>query len=670
MNDDIRHMVRGGKHSGSSAGTKIHHQPASPGSHRDRASWWYRLGYVVLGLASLAWLGLRSGLRPSRMIYPCQQVAATQGLGFLAYVASAIASTRVYHLLRRRQGLRRAFLAVAGLALLVPLQGGAMQPVRLGASPALPAWTSPDAISDVFAVTNVPLPTVSLDGGTIPDGVAPSQALHDWGIDALIDLLAAQGTPFYRTPQQPNGLVGPDDVVVLKVNNQWNCGTGTDRGRSHTNIDVIKGVIYRIVQHPQGFSGAVVVADNTQFAPGRFDCADDNNAQDTRQSHQDVVDAFVSQGYPVCISPWEALRTTFVDEYTSGDNESGYVGVQDGSPGVDQLSYPKFQVTCGSATYQISMRYGLWDGSTYDGTRLKMINMPIVKVHVQAGATVAVKNYIGFLTTGDTTRRFVDWSNMHNLFWGREGGSDYGLLGRQLALIRRADLNIVDAIWVNPTSQTSGEADAVRANVLLASVDPFAVDYYSSVYVLLPYLEPGSSDALAADARHHGGDFRGLLMTNENRARSLGMADIIDLDDSLSVEEELAQFNVFVADSSAPSPVTLALAAEPAGQAVQVGQTAAYTVSAAIHGGYVRPVGLALSGLPSETTIGFDPNPILPLDASRLTVTTTASTETGTYPLIVTGTADPVTATVTLTLTIRPPGTEYPFKGYLPLVLR
>ena len=40
--------------------------------------------------------------------------------------------------------------------------------------------------------------------------------------------------------------------------------------------------------------------------------------------------------------------------------------VRDGSPGTDQLSYPKFEAACGSRTYQISMRHGLWDGSRYD----------------------------------------------------------------------------------------------------------------------------------------------------------------------------------------------------------------------------------------------------------------------------------------------------------------
>jgi hypothetical protein len=611
-----------------------------------RLSW----RYVALGLASLMWVVLRSGPAPRRLVYPCQRVAAANGLGFLAYVASLVASTRLYRCLRTRLPFGRLALLVAGLALVMLLQGGGNLPLPARASPNLLSWTSPDAVSDVFAVTDVPTPTVSLEGGTIPDGVSPEEALHDDGVDALIDLMAAHGTHFYRTAHQPEGIIGRDDVVVVKVNDQWNCGTGADRRRSHTNNDAVKGLLYRIVRHPEGFRGAAIVVDNGQGVLARFDCPDHNNAQDARQSYQDVANAFAREGYDVCTYAWTDIRSHFVDEYVSGDVESGYVLVQDGAPGADQLSYPKFEVACGSGTYQISMRYGLWDGTTYDDTRLKMINFPIVKRHSMAGATIAVKNYIGFLTTADLERRFGDSTTMHGFFWGYETGSDYGLLGRQLALIRRADLNVVDAIWVNPVSSTGGAEYAVRDDVLLASRDPFAVDYYSSVYLLLPHLVPGSDAARDADARHPGGEFRGLLMTNEDRARMRGMSDVIDLDDRLTAEEELAQFNVFVADASAPQEVTLSLTVEPAAHAIQIGQTAVYTLSPVIDGGYARPVTLTLSGAPSETAASFVPNPVVPPETSSLTITTTSSTITGTYLMTVTGTAGALTDTVHLTL--------------------
>ena len=472
----------------------------------------------------------------------------------------------------------------------------------------------------------------------------------------LLNLMDLHGAPFYRTAYQPQGIIGSDDVVVLKLSNQWNCSSGTGRGRSHTNMDVVKGVIYRIVQHPEGFTGAVIVTDNSQFNPAEFDCSNENNAQDTRQSYRDVVDAFVSQGYAACILPWTDIRGALVDDYASGDNRSGYVLVHDGTPGIDQLSYPKFEARCGSRTYRISMRYGLWDGSRYDNDRLKMLNMPILKQHAMGGATIAVKNYIGFLTTADGNRRFGGGSDVkHGFFWGHSTGSDYGLLGRQLALIRRADLNIVDAVWINPVSNAGGATEAVRTDVLLSSIDPFAVDYYSSIYVLLPHLTPGSSKARKADPRLQGSSFRTLLMTNENRARNKGMGDIINLDDRLTAEEELAQFNAFVADASAPGTVTLSLAAEPDARAVAAGGTAVYSVTAVMRGGPDQPVTLALAGQPSGASARFEPDPVLPPGASRLSIATTATTAAGTYPLTVTGAADSVTAALPLTLTVQPP---------------
>jgi len=624
----------------------MHSQPVHDSTSRRR-----RISYVVLGLVSLAWLGLRSGTRPSRLAYPCQRVAAAHALGFLAYIVTLVSSARAYQYVRKRLTLGHITLPIFGLTLIVLLQGE----TRVFSAPVrdrlvLPAWTSPNAVSDVFAVINVPVPAISLDGGTIPDGISPAEALHDDGMEALINLMATHGVSFYKTAQQPEGIVGQDDVVIIKVNNQWNCSTGADRQHSHTNNDAVKGLIYRIVQHPESFTGAVIIADNGQEVSTRFDCADHNNAQDTHQSYDDVADAFVSQSYSVCTYAWNEIRRDFVSEYILGNVESGYVLVQDGVPGVNQLSYPKFEMTCGSRTYRISMRYGLWNGASYDNTRLKMINFPIIKRHTTAGATIAVKNYIGFLTTASLETRFGDSAAMHDFFWGCQTGSGYGLLGRQLALIRRADLNIVDAIWVNPVSNTGGAGSAVRDNVLLANTDPFAVDYYGSVYVLLPHMSPGSDAAYNADARNHGGEFRRLLLTNENQARLKGMADIIDLDDSLTADEEQAQFNVFVADASAPPDVTLSLTAEPVSCTVQIGQRATYTLSPAINGGYVRPVTFTVSGIPSGTAFSLGPNPVIPPGTSQLVITTSASAMTGIYTITVVGTSGTLTDTAVLPL--------------------
>ncbi len=618
------------------------------GTHPQSAShattWRGRLGYIILGFVSLVWLGLRSGPKPNRLAYPCQQAAAGTGLGFLAYLIALISSLRVYRYLRKRLIPGYIILSVIGLMLIVLLQATVFTPsAPVRASPVLPAWTSPDAISDVFAVTNVPTPTVSLEGGLIPSGLSPAEALHDSGIDALLNLMSTHGTYFYKTAAQPQGTIGPNDVVVIKVNNQWNAAEDPAYRRAHTNIDALKGLLWRITQHPAGFTGAVIVVDNGQGL-AVFDNADDNNAEDPRQSYQDVVDAFTGQGYNACISVWDNISNSFVAEYSTGDSSSGYVLVHDGSPGVDQLSYPKFEISCGSQAHQISMRYGLWNGTSYDNTRLKLINFPVLKRHSSAGATISVKNFMGFVSLADKTRRYGSRDQMHDYFMLRE----YGMLGRQLGLIRQADLNIVDGIWVSLNQAGVGPA---RDDVLLASTDPFAVDYYASAYVLVPHFTPDSDRANNADARYHGGDFRTLQMTNENQARLEGLTEIIDLDDSFTVTEEEAQFNVFVADATMPPPVSLYLSSQPASRTIHAGETTEYTLW--LTGSEdVGPVTLSGQGVPAEASLAFEPNPVVPSASSTLTLTTTPAIAAGIYPITVTGVSTIATDTTMISLTI------------------
>jgi hypothetical protein len=53
--------------------------------------------------------------------------------------------------------------------------------------------------------------------------------------------------------------------------------------------------------------------------------------------------------------------------------------------------------------------------------------------------------------------------------------------------VRSPDLNILDCIWVSPDSLTGYPPETTRrCNVLLAGVDPVALDYHASKHVLLP----------------------------------------------------------------------------------------------------------------------------------------------------------------------------------------
>lgn len=528
--------------------------------------------FWLIGLVSLAWLLLRSGFNPKRLNYPCQRAALLGSLNLLLSLLSFPAAVSLHGWLKRRGGIIGAGIAGALVVMSFSLINFESLPTGvIAAQRSYPAWTSATAISNVFVVPDVPIPPCSLDGATLPATAPcndPDYALSDAGIDRLITLMEAHGDYFYRTAAHPTGLVAANDVVVIKINNQWmgyDSGS-TGYGRLATNGDVLKGLIWSILQHPGTFTGEIVVAENTQWVNPNWD-TNPANAQDQDQSYQDVVTVFQGLGYDVFVATWDDLNANLISggpvgaagyptgEYADGNNSDAYILLEDAAgSGINELSYPKFQTPNGT---KVSMRYGIWNGSSYNSDRLTFINLPCLKKHCMASSTIAWKNLVGFVTISDNETRFSDsdsWSNMHDFFWGYTGGTNqaYGLLGREIALIRPPDLNIVDAIWVAYEDNTGGEA--VRLDTLLASRDPFAVDWYASEYVLQPQV---TSDPQASSAAR-AGNFRTATRINQNAAAAVwpgGAYPYIDLFDSYDGDTpstaEKNQMNAYVYAASA-----------------------------------------------------------------------------------------------------------------------
>jgi hypothetical protein len=97
------------------------------------------------------------------------------------------------------------------------------------------------------------------------------------------------------------------------------------------------------------------------------------------------------------------------------------------------------------------------------------------------------------------------------------------------------------------------------------------------------------------------------------------------------------------------------MSSNPTSRTVTTGATATYTITVAPTGG-AGPVSLSASGLPGNSTDGF--NPASTTSTSTYTVTTTSATPVGTYPITITGTATGApTHTVNLSLTVTAPST-------------
>jgi hypothetical protein len=168
------------------------------------------------------------------------------------------------------------------------------------------------------------------------------------------------------------------------------------------------------------------------------------------------------------------MRYTQVGEYSAGDTADGYVVYPYDPQLQGRISYPKFRTGYGT---QISLKYGLWNpASGYDRTHLKFINMPVLKSHHSTyGATASVKHYMGVVSRELST-------NSH-------GAIANGILGAVIGEVRPADLNLLDAIWINanPTlGPSTPYASATRRDELAASQDPVALDLWAVKNILIP----------------------------------------------------------------------------------------------------------------------------------------------------------------------------------------
>ena len=353
----------------------------------------------------------------------------------------------------------------------------------------------------------------------IPDGrslifVQQTTGVDD-GVARLVRSMRENGLPFHQTQGAEQGLIAQHDVVLLKINAQW-----AERGG--TNTDLIRGVIQAVLEHPDGFSGEIIVADNGQAqfgsagAGGSLDWPS-NNAVDVTQSVMRVVGDFREQGYRVTGVLWDNFTRTRVSEFSEGDYTDGFVVEDERRATGLEISYPKFTTEFGT---HVSFREGIWnpDTGSYERQRLKVINMPVLKSHQWLQVTGVVKNYMGVpsdMLTGGRAHRSVATGGM----------------GTMMAHTRMPVLNILDMIWIgtergpaNPHSQ------ATQTNLIAASTDPIALDYWATRHVLIPAAEqrPGARTVQMDPAGDYPGTFGHWLRLSKYELHSAGYNATMD----------------------------------------------------------------------------------------------------------------------------------------------
>jgi hypothetical protein len=337
----------------------------------------------------------------------------------------------------------------------------------VGGGGAFRAAFAEETRSQVFRVDQCPVH----DGG-----------LRHIGVDTLLNLLADSGLRFYKTAQPhpwggAAGIIAADDIVLIKVNCQWKC-------RGTTNTDVLRGVIHRILGHPDGFTGEVVVFENGQGQgafnglplawnsysswPSIANSVHVNSEDETVLTVDHLVNT-VFAGQPVSSYLLDAIRTAFIGG--SEHAAHGYRKLTPASGSATVVSYPCFTTAAGN---RIELREGRWTGTAH-ASNVKLINIPVLKDHDGTGMTGVLKHVYGILSMSDGA------SSMRH--YGESGSQ----CGKMWSLVRIPDLNILDCIWTSH-EQLRGypESATRRTNLLLAGLDPVAIDYHASKHVLFP----------------------------------------------------------------------------------------------------------------------------------------------------------------------------------------
>ncbi len=488
-----------------------------------------RGNFFLFGLLCLVWFIFRTGSRPSRAVYPCQQAAAANAwLWTSLYVLPFLPAIvkKIPRFLHKRSFIYFSF-AFISLVLVIWVSSNGLFSSDTG-----PAYRSVnlDLRSQQAALT--PASDIFVIKGT---------SGNDQGVAELINLMGLGGTLFYQSPnsapdQGPSGLISANDVVIIKVNCQWD-------ERGGTNTDVLKAVIQAVLLHPDGFTGEIIVADNGQAQNGPTGTGgsfeyENNNAEDTTQSIQKVVDSFAGSGR-VSTYLWDTITKNRVSEYIVGNDEDGYiVGSEADSMTGLLVSYPKFKTAYGT---RVSFKSGIWDPveKTYNSERLKVINLPVLKSHKQYGVSASVKHYMG-VASDRLTRQLGAQAH----FTIGDGG-----MGKQMVETRFPVLNIIDAIWINATPGTGPYTTydmATRTNVIAASTDPFALDYYAARYILYSTAQElgnGNKDLIDPD-NTEAGSFGDWLRKSMNEALLSGRQ--VTLDES--------QMNISVANQGEAPP--------------------------------------------------------------------------------------------------------------------
>ncbi|MBD3347195.1 MAG: DUF362 domain-containing protein [Chitinivibrionales bacterium] len=312
-------------------------------------------------------------------------------------------------------------------------------------------------------------------------------------------------------------VIGPEDIVIVKPNLRW-------WNQGAPNIAAINFFIERIFSRPGGFSGEVILAENSHrgalpWNEGGWSTPFLRNsdlkgvtnytelAQRLKSRHGNrfsvchLID--VKDGGTRVYSPSEGPGYVYCDgtggvpllEIDNGLDADFMVDFPECYPVKREtiMSYPIMQTDRGTL---VDFKNGTWDKGAYSDRPVRLINFSALNHHsFYGGMSGSVRNYLGIADLSGGPDPFMDgrlvahYYNFHTFPYNCwDDGSVPGLIGYAIGYfmnkIRKADLNIMTAHWCGLASRI--HPPAANTKTIMASEDPVALDYHAAKYVLFP----------------------------------------------------------------------------------------------------------------------------------------------------------------------------------------
>lgn len=259
------------------------------------------LSIIAITFAALLWLLIRSSTRPERLRYPCQRTSLNIVLVGIPLIGSLISGHSILHRMgKRKVGLLLLGIAAATVGGLFLANSSSLNLLWFGAG------------SGAIYAQNKTLSLTELDSPNPTSTVYVAQGKNAaYSLNSLLLLMQEKGVSLYETHQR-EGIIGREDTVLIKVNGEW-------EERGGTNTDLLKAFIQKIIEHPEGFIGEVVVVENGQWAI--YLDSNRSNAEDRTQSFQKVVNYFQDKGHRVSLYDWTQIGGTAGDIVVIDKNE-------------------------------------------------------------------------------------------------------------------------------------------------------------------------------------------------------------------------------------------------------------------------------------------------------------------------------------------------------------